>query len=240
MGASDSYAIDDWLTDARWLYRLTNMTQVPPTGVWFDLGRSLVVNTHHELNTVLGLPCLCNRNHRPDGPLLTLIPNGTLRKTWLARLSNCHVYVQNFNRSHRPVDERMDATECPFVHPDAGAVARLRGLDSVQILNHHLDINGCNDHRLLHKKYEVMDLRRPYNAELKRGELLQGYWTGPGPQTAQCVVRPRAQRLEELRRFGLRNATFNVLACDDKSAHGNASWVHVGRRRLSASRGTDR
>ena len=91
-----------------------------------------------------------------------------------------------------------------------------------------MPLHTASNPNLLHLKYEVMDLRRPYNAQLKQGELLPGYWTGPGPQAAQCVVNKRSQRLEEFRRFGFRNATFTVLACDAGGGHGDG--VQPARR----------
>ena len=95
-------AVDTWHYGARWLYG-----DQPATGVWYDVGQSLTIESHEEANTALGLPCVCN---------LTLPEVKRLHRGWVSRYFVCHFYYKRFNTS-----------ACPFVHTGAAKAARARG-----------------------------------------------------------------------------------------------------------------
>ena len=190
-----SRQVEDWVYGSRWLY-----ANQPDTGVWFDVGRSLVVSTHESLNHVFGLPCLCDMTASQLGQIAL---SRSARSIWEQRRSMCPLYrsPKHFNTTH-----------CPFVHPAAPAAARRMGLDSVQILDHQLDLHGSHMAGTLRHKPEIMDLRTPYQRFLRAGEPLPGYYASPSPHAAACSVRARAQRADEMQRFKFGRGA-QVLAC---------------------------
>ena len=96
----------------------------------------------------------------------------------------------------------FNTTRCPYVHPAAPAAARRAGLDSVQILDHELDLHGSHMAGTLRHKPEIIDLRTPYRRFLREGEALPGYsFVAPAPHGAACTVRSRGQRADEQERF---------------------------------------
>ena len=121
---------------ARWL------SHTPGSGLWFDLGKTLIVETHAALNAVWGVNCPC-----------TLFGYDNCVKKKRICLSD----------------------ECSTVAPLAITRAVADGYDSVQILRHWMD-SVCTGL----PKYEILDLRQPYEPEPPEGTVMTGYYASDG------------------------------------------------------------
>lgn len=131
---TSNYHGDVWGT--RWLLH------TPGSGVWFDLGKTLIVETHAAMNALWGVNCPC----------------------MLFGYDNC-----------KSKQQKCDSDECPTIAPHAIDHARDAGYDSVQILRHWMDGN-CD--KL--PKYEILDLRQPYEPEPPDGTVMNGYYASNG------------------------------------------------------------
>ncbi|CAK0911007.1 unnamed protein product [Prorocentrum cordatum] len=193
---------EDGAFGARWLYGVEHPSYAEDH-VFFDLGRTMVVGTHQDLNEQFGLMCPC--------PFLKDCPMSKGRWKYNMRLLQKIFGVHDF--------------PCTQVHPDAIERARSLGYDSIQITNHFLDTKNVTvmstpqETAGNNSKFEIIDLTSNTVANWAGRLELPHYRTRSGKP---CRMMSRKVLPEERRWFGDDQL---LLACD-QGAGADAAGSH--------------
>jgi len=155
---NELFEVMHWLSqDEGDKYGTRWLMHTPGSGLWYDPGRTLVVQTHADVNHHFDVPCPCFDDREPY-----------------------HTETYCENKWSTPACRRLGGDQigghqCPTVSWVAIEAARNSGLyDSIQILRHWM--NGDCDYQ----NYEIIDLRGPYVPWPPAGTLMVGYYNAAG------------------------------------------------------------
>lgn len=202
--------LDDMQGPIRWLYA-TVATKHTPTNVFYNVGHTLVVRSHADVNAEFNTSCPC-----------TLYRVGRVESSSQCRVQQSRVCL--CARTFRRIYDNFRTLSCPVVGNEAMARAKAAGYDSIQIMHHDLDVGGRQPGQP-NAKYEIIDLTsNSGTTNWIAGESLGRHFTDEHSRPCNVHARRANQGLEPLY-FGQQRL---LLSCANHTAHSDSKPRTIG------------